>query len=237
MTISGHSRYNKDGNTMARKNWDAFPEQYAQMPDAIRAYMACNLELEYALAYLVGMLEEKGIADDTVIALTSDHHPYALAKGESWGNEEDYLPILYGFDIKNVADRDHNALIIWSGSLEGEHRALVRTIRTPTYPPDILPTLCNLFGLKYDSRLLVGRDVFSDAEPLAIWNTGHWKSELGFYNATRNRFTPSDPDAVIPDGYVERIKNVVRYKIGYSRAALDYDYFGVLFDDDGELRR
>ena len=37
------------------------------------------------------------------------------------------------------------------------------------YSLDILPTLSNLFGLNYDSRLLVGRDVFSDTVSVIAW--------------------------------------------------------------------
>ena len=36
---------------------------------------------------------------------------------------------------------------------------------------DILPTVSNLFGLPYDSRMLAGVDVLSDATPIAIINT------------------------------------------------------------------
>ena len=61
--------------------------------------------------------------------------------------------------------RDNNALIIWSGCLEDKNLK----VETPVYSLDILPTLSNLFGLNYDSRLLVGRDVFSDTEPLVLW--------------------------------------------------------------------
>ena len=36
---------------------------------------------------------------------------------------------------------------------------------------DLLPTISNLFSLKYDSRLLMGNDVFSDADPLIVLNS------------------------------------------------------------------
>jgi hypothetical protein len=236
MTVSGHALYSKGGNSMSRKNWDAFPEQYAAMSDTIRAYMACNLELEYALKYLVDELEARGIADDTVIVLSTDHYPYALEKAEAWGTDKDYLNLLFGYKVETPADRDHSALIIWSGSLEGEHKDLAVEVSTPTYSLDILPTLCNLFGVKYDSRMLIGRDVFSDAEPLVLWLSRHWKTDHGFVNATSGKFIPA-PGAVIPDGYEERMKNIVRNKITYSGSVLERDYFDVLFDRRGTPRQ
>jgi phosphoglycerol transferase MdoB-like AlkP superfamily enzyme len=33
---------------------------------------------------------------------------------------------------------------------------------------DIMPTLANLFGLDYDSRLVMGRDILSDSDALVI---------------------------------------------------------------------
>jgi len=235
MTVSGHSTYSQSKNNLAKKNWNAFP-QYEELSDTIRAYMAVNLELEYALQYIVSSLESAGIADDTVIALSTDHFPYGLSKSETWGNDKNYLNELYGFDVVTSADRDHNALIIWSGCLENEYKDLAVEVSSPTYSLDILPTLCNLFGVEYDSRLLVGRDVFSDAEPLVLWLDRSWKTDLGYYNASNKTFTPATPDLTIPDDYVKRIRNIVNNKITYSDAAVNHDYFNILFNPDGTVR-
>ena len=35
---------------------------------------------------------------------------------------------------------------------------------------DVLPTILNLFGVEFDSRLLMGKDIFSDSEPLVIFS-------------------------------------------------------------------
>ena len=35
---------------------------------------------------------------------------------------------------------------------------------------DVLPTLLNLFGIEYDSRLIVGQDILSSNEGLAIFS-------------------------------------------------------------------
>ena len=237
MMVSGHSPYTRHGNAMSNKNWDAFPEQYGEMSNAIRSYHAANLELEFALEYLVESLELAGIADRTVIVISTDHYPYALEQSEIWRNPRDYLNDLFGFTVRTPAERDHNALIIWAGSLENDHKELAIEISSPTFSLDILPTLLNLFGLEFDSRLTAGRDVFSNADPLVFWLDRSWKTDFGFFHGPSSTFSPN-PDADDPDDdeYVSRIRNIVNNRITFSRAALDFDYFDILFHSDGTIR-
>lgn len=79
MTFSGHYQYNWD-NAMSAKNRDAVKDLPYSEP--VKAYIACNLELEYALEYLMQRLEEAGVADKTCIVLTNDHYPYGLTEDE-----------------------------------------------------------------------------------------------------------------------------------------------------------
>ncbi len=226
MTVSGHGFYTGFNHAMASRNREAV--EHLDYSTTVQSYIAANLELEHALSFLVSELEKAGIADDTVIVLTSDHYPYALEKGESWGNDEDYLSELYGFAYTNNAERDHNALIIWSGCLENEYAPMAVDISEPVYSLDILPTLCNLFGVPYDSRLLVGRDVFSDAEVLVVWPDYNWKTKFGYYNYTTRKFIPADNDVSVDENYIEYVNNIVKNKISYSKAVLNYDYFGII---------
>lgn len=226
MSVSGHGFYTNFNNGMSMKN--RAEVENLDYSTTVQAYLAANMELEHALAYLVDELEKAGIADDTVIAICPDHYPYALEKGESWGNSEDYLGELYGFTVTNSAERDHNAFILWSGCLENENSDMATTISTPTYSLDILPTLCNLFGVEYDSRLLVGRDVFSDAEAIVVWPDYNWKTERGYYDYTRKQFIPAEDNEAADDEYIDRINSIVRNKIAYSKAVLNYDYFKIV---------
>ena len=223
MTVSGHSGYSITGNSMTKKHWD----RVAHLPysDAVKGYLAANLDLEDALAHLVSELEAKGIADDTVICLSTDHFPYGLDANAKLGNMP-YLSELYGYDVTNYMQRDHSALILWCGALEEQEPIVVDS---PTFSLDILPTLSNLFGTEFDSRLMVGRDVFSDAEALVFNANYDWKTSLGTYISATGTFTPKDDTVVIPDGYVANIKKIVRNKMRYCSDALDSDYFAYLF--------
>jgi len=216
MTVSGHCRYNRLGNAQSKKNWDLV--QDLPYSDGVKAYIACNLELEKGLASLVKQLEDAGIADDTVIVMAPDHYPYGL--GTAWGLKHDGLAELYGVKKYDLFQRDKNTLIIWSGCLED----MDLKIDAPVCSIDILPTLSNLFGVTYDSRLSVGRDVLGTEEAISLWPDYSWVTELGNYTATNRKFTPF-VGVEIPEGYVERINSIVTNKVKFSRMVQNAPFF------------
>ncbi|MBQ3252831.1 MAG: sulfatase-like hydrolase/transferase [Oscillospiraceae bacterium] len=223
MTVSGHSNYGKSGNAMTKRHWDRV--QHLPYSDQVKGYFACNLDLEDGLAHLVKRLEEEGIADDTVIVLSTDHFPYGLDSDAALGNMP-YLSELYGYNVDDYFKRDHNRLIIWSGCLEKMDPIVVDA---PTFGLDILPTLYNLFGTEFDSRLMVGRDVLSDA-PALVFNTNYdWKTEYGTYYAKNGKFVPKDPNIELPEDYVKTMKAVVKNKRSYCAGVLDNNYYKYLF--------
>lgn len=223
MTVSGHSLYTFGKNAMSKKH----REEVADLPysEPVQAYLACQIELEDALTYLVGQLERLHMADDTVIVISADHFPYGL---DQEGGVLTNLAELYGKKIEDSLFRDHNRLIIWSGCLEKERPIVVDE---PTSSMDVLPTLCNLFGVRFDSRLLPGRDVFSEAEPL-VFNLGSdWKTDKGTYIASKGKFTSASGVSAVSSEYIEQIKTIVHNKITYSKGVLNQDYFRYLFEE------
>lgn len=221
MSVSGHSLYSFGQNQMSKKHREEV--EYLSNSEPVKSYLACQIELDWAMEYLIDELEKAGIADDTVIVISADHFPYGLDQNTG---ALTYLTELYGRSIDNNMFRDHNRLIMWSGCLEDDEPIVVDT---PTSSMDILPTLCNLFEVEFDSRLYPGRDVFSDADPL-VFSLGYdWKTDKGLYIASKGKFYPSSPEVEIPDGYVEQIKAIVKNKIIYSKGVLQQDYFRHLF--------
>lgn len=229
MTVSGHAEYSFLGNAMASKNKKAAQAAYPDASEAVQAYIACNLELEYAMEYLVDKLETAGIAEDTVIVLAADHYPYGLMSDSA-----DHYNELRGFeDTELVTSRYRNALIMWSASIE---EPII--VDTPCSSIDILPTISNLFGLEYDSRLMIGRDIFaqnfepsqySSCMPLVIFINNHgqghsWITAAGVYEASTGIFTPNEGITVDND-YVSRVKHLVEGKINYSKLILSKNYY------------
>ena len=229
MTISGHAGYSFSGNDMSEKN-RAVTEDLPNS-ETVNAYLACNMELEYAMESLLRSLEEAGVADDTVIAMVPDHYPYGLSPSAAWGNYYDELAELYGYIPDTKWKRDHNAAIIWCGSLETRDEPI--RVSGPVSSLDILPTLSNLFGLEYDSRLLAGSDVFGGAERLVFWNNQSWITEEGSFDAGTSTFTPA-PGRETDNDYVKRIRAEVLNRINLSWVISEYDYYGQLFGPDPE---
>lgn len=221
MTVSGHSMYSQNENYQAKKNYHLLEDMDASEP--VKCYLAAQQELEFAMEALIGYLEEAGIADDTVIVLATDHYPYGLEHSTTWKNSVNYLRELFDSDDYNQFIRDHNRLIIWSGCLEG----MDLKVEEPVYSLDILPTISNLFGVEYDSRLLVGRDVFSDAQSLVLWPDYSWKTEKGTYVANTGTFLPAEGETVSQE-YIDYISSLVSNKITYSRSVQSLDYFNTL---------
>ena len=222
MSISGHSPYGWHINHFSMRH----RERVQDLPygEEAKAFIAANLEVEDMLALLVSKLEEEGIANDTVIVLSPDHFPYGLSYAG--------LENLYGHAADTNFKRDRNSAIIWSGCLEETDPI---TVETPVTSIDLLPTLLNLFDLPWDARLLPGRDILSDARPLAFNAWQDWKTDLGTYTAATGVFEPNDgvSEAEIPEGYVEEIRAIVRNKNIYCQRLTEYDYYYHVFGDDG----
>ncbi len=222
MSVSGHSNYTRLANSMTAKHWKRV--EHLPYSDAVKSYLAANLDLEDALTQTVAMLEAKGIADDTVICISTDHFPYGLDENGKLG-EMPNLSELFGYPVTTGMQRDHSRLILWSGCLETMEPIVVDS---PTFSLDILPTLSNLFGTQYDSRLFVGRDVLSET-PALVFNASYdWKTDYGTYYAGEGKFVPKE-GVTVPEGHVEQMKAQVRNKIQYGSLVLETDYFRYLF--------
>ena len=199
MTLSGHSKYDST-NFIVNKNIDevrAWAERKGyDYSNTVLSYIAANLEFEKSLEYLFAQLEQAGVLENTVIVMTGDHYPYSLSddyvideKGHvDYFNVEANLINMFGFTPETNVDYSHNALVIWSAAMEGENSIV---ITDPVYSADILPTVSNLFGFEYDSRLMAGRDVLDpESEPLVIFSDYSWLSSLGYYDHMTDTFIP-----------------------------------------------
>ncbi len=217
MTVSGHLEYNFFGHAIARRNRHLV--EHLPYSDAVRAYLAANIELDKALEHLLNELEEAGIADRTLIVLSSDHWPYGLRDEE--------IDELAGHYVERHFELHRNALIIYTPGMEPE------TIEQPASSLDIIPTISNLLGLEFDSRLLMGRDIFSDADPLVIYRCGSFITDKGRYNAQTNKFYPAEHMPANWDytEYVEEVSAEVNRKFYFSALILDHDYYRILFPD------
>ena len=215
MTFSGHYEYDFVENPMCRINKEA--TDHLEYSETVRAYIACHLELEKAMAYLMEQLELAGQLENTVIVMTTDHYPYGLKN--KYYNEltDEHKDTSFGIY--------ENAFICWSYGMEDPI-----VVDTPCCTVDILPTLLNLFGFEYDSRLLIGQDVLDpNALHIAMLYNGSFITDRVKFDSTNGKVTYLVDKSLVPDGYVEAINQIVQTRFTISKAILDYDYYRVVF--------
>ncbi len=215
MTVSGHMLYSWGGNAMSRKH-QALVEDLP-LSEESKAYLACNIELDRAMELLLQKLEEAGVAEKTVISISPDHPPYGLA--------QESLDELIGHKMEKNFEYNKSVWLLYSPGMEPQE------VADPVCSLDILPTLSNLFALPYDSRLLMGRDVFSDTEPFVLLGDRSWISPLATFNANTGEVIPRI-GAPADDAYVERMNAQVAAKFTYSPKILDYDYYGIVLPEE-----
>lgn len=212
MTISGHLEYNFTGNAMAKKNKDLVADE--PYSDPVKAYLATQLELEKSLAILMAELEAKGILENTVIVLNADHYPYGL--------KDEQISELLGHEVETNFELYKNQCVIYKAGMTPE------TIDEPCSTLDLLPTLSNLFGLDFDSRLYMGRDVFSDSEPFVMFNNRSWITDKCSYNAVTKEVV-NFTDEEVSEDYIKKHKNDLNNRFKVSAMILDMDYWRSLF--------
>lgn len=214
MTVSGHLNYTKTGNAMVYRNW----EQVENLPYSHKAksYLAANIELDKAVGELISRLSEAGKLEDTVIVISGDHYPYGLTLEEI--NE------LSTYQRDDTFEKYRMPFLIWSGSMKEPIK--VEKVGSSL---DILPTVLNLFGIEYDSRLLIGRDILSNASPLVIFSDRSFITDKGRYNAITQEFIPNE-NTEIEEGYAQKINNIIYKKYQMSRLILENDYYRKIFE-------
>ena len=216
MTFSGHYQYNWD-NAMSAKNRDAVKDLPYSEP--VKAYIACNLELEYALEYLMQRLEQAGVADKTCIVLTNDHYPYGLTEDEY--NE------LAGQTLDTTFEKYRNSFICYVPGLS-ENIVVDEYCSTA----DILPTLLNLFGVDYDSRLLAGTDVLSSGLHVAVLSNKSFLTKTFRYDAGTETVIPADENTTVSDELAEAYRLYVDSRFQLSGNILNSDYYAHVFSKE-----
>ncbi len=212
MTVSGHMSYTFVDNSMSNRNRSVVKD----MPysENAKAYLACNYELEKALTYLLEELEKAGIAERTVIALSADHYPYGLDKM--------YIDELEGHEVEENFELYKNHFILWCAGME-------ETVTVTKYCSslDIAPTIANLFGLSYDSRLYMGADILSDKEGFVIFDNKSFLTDRMAYDAKTRKaisFTGEEISKAYLDGKILEVKQ----KFAASKGTLVNDYYSYL---------
>ncbi len=226
LTISGHMPYSNNRVVAPyRETVRALPYS-----ETTQNYVATVMEVDRALELLIQKLEAAGKLEKTLIVATGDHIPYfnvdtleELA-GQKFGSSED----TQNLNEKNLNfDVYKNSLILWSASMEEPV-----VVDKPCCQVDILPTVSNLLGLEYDSRMLAGSDILSDSEGLVVFTSRCWRTDRGFYNRFTGEFTPAEGVSMTAeeqDSYVSAMKKLVGYKLDSTAMIVENNFYQAVF--------
>lgn len=154
------------------------------------------------------------------IVLSPDHFPYGLTSSE--------LNEISNVDRSDKFDNYKSSLIIYNSALDKV------SIDKYVSSIDVLPTIYNLFGIEYDSRLLMGRDALSNSDGLVILSDRSWINEYGKYNSITKEFIKFKD---VESSYVDNINKSIYDKFSISSMLLYeeddvyLDYYKKVFND------
>lgn len=216
MTVSGHLQYTPNGNKIVEKNWNYV--ETLDYSEKAKGYLASQIELDRAVELLIKRLEEAGKLEDTVILISGDHYPYGLTLDEV--NE------LSKEKRDDTFEKHHSTALIWNSEMKEPIK--VEKISSSL---DLLPTMLNLFGVEFESRLLMGRDILSDSDSLVIYSNRSFITKYGKYEALTNKFKPFGEldEGFDVDTYIRNINNVIYNKYQMSKLILDNDFYRKLW--------
>ena len=214
VTVSGHGGYTFSSSAMAKKHMNEVKD--LNVSEKPKAYLAAQIELDRALEDLIKKLDEAGKLDDTVIALVGDHYPYYLSLDEV--NE------IADYEKDGIIEINRSNFILWNNKMD------TITVDKVGSEIDVLPTLYNLFGVKYDSRLIIGKDILSTEPGLAIFGNRSWVSDKGSYFSQKNKFVPKD-NVSVDDDYISYMNTLVNNRMSMSKNIMANDYYKKVLGD------
>lgn len=228
LTVSGHTPYS--WNWVASKYKEDLAD--CEYSETTKAYIATVMEFDRAMEILINKLEEAGKLENTLIVAAPDHIPYT---------DVDTIEELMGKELGTSAAAQaineqaldlevyRNGLIVWSASMK--EPVVVDKVCCQV---DILPTVSNLLGLEYDSRLLSGTDILSDSEGMVVFSSRCWRTDKGLYNRFTQEFTPAEGVEMTPEetaDYVERTKALAGYRLDCTSRIVENNFFKYLFPE------
>lgn len=180
----GHWKLNKPANEATYSNWYAnVLNHYNSSVSEMLVYYQCGVKgLDDAIGVIVDKLKEYQIEDETTLLLFSDHYSYY----DSLSHD------VKGMDRNNNNAKDLNIIpmIISSPGVKNynsqtDKKFLINNRFTSAY--DIIPTLFDLLGVKFNENLYLGNSIFKPLDTVFTEN-GVTKDMVVYYSNTGGLF-------------------------------------------------
>lgn len=170
-------------------------ENDSELRAMFKHYKAGVMDLDKTIEMWLQELEEKGLKDNTTILFFSDHNTYIsnMCYRIKGVEKTDFSNI----EINNIP------MFIYSPHLASEIGNGMNDVYCNTY--DILPTICDLFGLPTNSTLFQGYSIYSEE----IENSFFSSNLNGMF--TKNIFSLNIKDIYTPNGEVT-VEEIEKFK-------------------------
>ena len=200
-------------------------QSFVSIKQTFNRFISILVIVLLGVGFFTGIRETSPNMKDSLDAYFKKENVYDISLMSTWGITNDEINEVTPLTNPKF-DIHKNNLIIWSSDIKEPIKVdkLAESL-------DILPTVLNLFGVKFDSRLLMGRDILSNADGLVILNDRSWITEKGFYDASTNKFTKTT-DEELSDNYVDKISTIVYNKFVISKNILETNYYKYVFKEE-----
>lgn len=219
-TISTHGTWLNEQENLKKyyplidDNWDELTSQLditcegtaqrieddSELSMMYKHYKAGVMDLDRTVEMWLQELEERGLKDNTTILFFADHNTYISNLCYRMGgvSKTDFSNI----DIYNIP------MFIYSPHLASEIGNGINDVYCNTY--DILPTICDLYGLPTNSTLFQGYSLYSDE----IENSFFSSNLNGMF--TQNIYSLNIKDIYTPNGVVSQ-EEIEKFKQNANR--------------------
>lgn len=156
----------------------AYKDKDKHFMERLINYEATVVGLDRAIGALIKQLKEYGIYDTTTIVLYSDHNAYyhTLSNDIKGLNHSEYMDI----DLNTIP------LIIKTGAsdkVEVNENGF-KEINRFSSAYDLLPTVLDLLGVRFNKRIYVGNSLFGEIEDTFINESGNTEEVIVYYSLT-----------------------------------------------------
>lgn len=192
-TYSAHLEY-----TEGNKVFKTVPHNLDKSKYTVEEYIYRTLanDTDRFLSVLLRNLDEDKKLDDVVLVLVSDHYVYGYSDPSYVALKKDVIN-----DRKAL---QNTPFIIWSKDID--HKDIDTILDTA----DILPTLLNMLGIKYNPNSYMGSDVFSLTHDDFVWFSD------GSYIASKDCSLSK-----------EAILTKINYSMAKNKSILLTNYYGI----------
>jgi phosphoglycerol transferase MdoB-like AlkP superfamily enzyme len=170
-------------------------------------YLAVE-ETDKMVSMMIEKLKERNLLENTVIVAYADHYLYTL--------EDKTILDKYKETSNNLIN--HTPLFIYCGDKEAY---VPTTVKETTMQMDILPTVLNLFGIKYNSNNYLGMDALDpERQGYAFFSDYSWYNGKSYVEA--NKVTYGEP---MKNDDIKKTSEMIDKIIKKNDLTLKFDYF------------